>query len=152
MLLSSYSIEGYGHKAKEKGISDIHWQNIEEHCSKTCLLALRVIAFSNLANCLWITEPWSKALRATTAFTWISGRQAVNWSRVTVKTRSFLQYWGVLEQCSSSSISAAARQAPNSSRSIFHFFHPKGADLCSVVCSSSKEGSRNTFQACWACC
>lgn len=45
---------GYGHKAKEKGISDIHWQNIEENCSKTCLLALRVIAFSNLANCLWI--------------------------------------------------------------------------------------------------
>lgn len=29
---------GYGHKAKKKRFSDIHQQNIEENCSKTCLL------------------------------------------------------------------------------------------------------------------
>lgn len=70
-----------------------------------------------------------------------------------MKTRSFLQYWGEHNAAAAAytSASTSAGLTPSSSRilstALFAFFHPKGADLCSVVCSSYKMGSINTFQA-----
>lgn len=149
---------GYGHQAKKKefqtSTSKILRKTAPKHvCSYT---QKWLLGESKPRNCLWITEPWRKALCAHGT---PEGRQ-----------RNYLgSYSGnkvlppVLGRTAAyTSASTSAGLTPSSPR-VFPtahsmFFHPKGAELCSAVCGSYK-GRTHTFQvaensqtACWPHC